>query len=251
MPFVIDPATMQRHEMYVQTWTGVKRNPNIPENSVGILPVTGPITKYNGQCGEPGAMQYASWLTEMKRSDNIKSAVIIADTPGGEARAASQFTSAIGSFGKPILSLVDGMSASLGMWVISGTNEVYMSNRLDQVGSVGSYVTLLDFKGYLEKEGVKMHEIYAPQSVDKNKDYRDALAGDYSAIQEDLKLHVNDFISFIKDKRGDKAKNSAAEWSTGKMFYADDAQKLGLIDGIKTLPQVVSKAAWLAKRNKS
>lgn len=250
LPFVVDAKTMQRSEMYVPTYYGLKRNPNIPENSVGVIPVSGPITKYNGSCGEAGALQYATWLTEMQKADNVGSIVFSVDTPGGEARAANAFVSAIKSSKKPVLSYVDGMAASLGMWLISATQESYVSSKTDEVGSVGSYVTLFDFKGYLEKEGIKMHEIYAPQSTDKNKDYKDALQGDYSAIQNDLAVHVDEFISFIKEQRPQSAAN-AGEWNTGKMFYAKEAQDLGLIDGVKSFQQVISKASWLGKRNKN
>lgn len=250
LPFVIEPTSMQRSDMFVSTFAGLRRNPNIPENSVGVIPISGPITKYDGSCGEPGALQYATWINEMQRSTSINSIVLMVDTPGGEARAASSLVSAIQGSKKPVLSYVDGMSASLGMWITSATKEVYVSSKTDEVGSVGSYITLFDFKGYLEKEGIKMHEIYAPQSTDKNKDYKDALNGDYSAIEKDLAVHVDEFISFIKQQRPQSAENADA-WNTGKMFYAKEAQQLGLIDGVKSFQQVVSKAAWLGKRNKN
>jgi protease-4 len=147
-----------------------------------------------------------------------------------------------------VLGYVDGMAASLGMWLLAATDEIYLSSRMDEVGSVGSYVMIADFKSYFESQGLKIHEIYAPQSTDKNKDYRDAMKGDYTGIEKDLALHVNDFINFIKQRRGDKAAATEKEWSTGKMFYADDARKMGLIDGVKDLNQVISKASWLSKR---
>lgn len=242
-PFAIDPRTMQRYE-----WRE-GMNANIPEGSIGILPISGPITKYNGDCGEPGAIQKNSWLMQMGNRAHISAVIMMVDTPGGEARAASTFTRTIQNFSKPILSYVDGMSASLGMWLIAGSDEIYVSSKMDQVGSVGSYIMLADFKGYFESQGLKVHEIYAPQSKDKNKDYRDALKGEYSLIETDLELHVDEFISYIKTQRP-KAAATAAQWSTGKMFYAEDAQRLGLIDGIKDFQQVISKAAWLGKRNK-
>lgn len=250
LPYVIDPLTMQRSEMYVQTFMGLRRNPNIPENSVGVIPISGPITKYNGSCGEAGALQYATWITEMQKASNVGSVVLMVDTPGGEARAANALVSSIQNSKKPILSYVDGTAASLGMWLISATKESYVSSKTDEVGSVGSYVTLFDFKGYLEKEGIKMHEIYAPQSTDKNKDYKDALKGDYTAIENDLAIHVDEFISFIKQSRPQSAAK-AEEWNSGKMFYANEAMQLGLIDGVKSFQQVVSKASWLSKRNKN
>lgn len=253
MPFMIDPATMQQYSAYKYDWTQDRfvPNPSIPAGSVGIIPVSGPITKYNGDCGEPGSIQLANYINELNRRDNVGSIVIAVDTPGGEARAASSFVSAIKSSKKPTLSFVHGMSASLGVWLTSATDEVYFSDKMDQIGSVGSYCTLFDFSGYLEKEGVKMIEIYAPQSTDKNKDYKDALAGDTAAIEADLKKHVDQFISFVKTERGDIAAANVKEWQSGKMFYAEDAIKIGLADGVKSFDQVVSKASWLAKRKQA
>jgi len=252
MPFVVDAQTMQRHEAFVFNWREEKYvpNPNIPENSVGILPISGPITKYNGSCGEPGAIQRSSWLNNFKNRTNVSSVVLLFDTPGGESRAAHPTVSNLKSFGKPVLGYVDGMCASLGMWAAAAADEVYLSNEMDEMGSIGSYCTLLDFKGYFEKEGIKMHEIYAPQSTDKNKGYRDAIEGNYTAIENDLKIHVDAFISFVKQNRGDKAASNVKEWSSGKMFYAKDAVNVGLADGIRSFEQVVSKAAWLAKRKR-
>lgn len=245
-PFVIDPATMERYNLYLHG----SPNPNIPPNSVGVLPITGPLTHYNGDCGEPGMIQRTNWLMDMQKRDHIGSIVQLIDTPGGEGRAAQGYCAVMARSKKPVLSYVDNMCASLGMWFSSGSQEVYLSHDLASMGSIGSYVMLADWSGWLEKEGIKLHEIYAPQSTDKNKDYKDALAGDYAAIQEDLKLHVDAFINYVKVQRGDKATANVAEWNSGKMFNAKDAVKIGLADGVKSLDQVISKAAWLAKRKK-
>lgn len=245
LPFAVDPKTMQRYELY----RGGGPNANIPEGSVGVLPISGPITKYNGECGEPGNIQRATWLNDMQRRNNIGSIVLLQDTPGGEARSANVMTSTIAKMSKPVLSYVDGMSASLGIFLTSASDEVYVSSEMDEVGSVGSYLMLADFKGYFESQGLKIHEIYAPQSVDKNKDYRDALKNDYAAIEEDLKMHVDAFINYVKQQRP-QAAAYVNEWNSGKMFYAADAKKIGLIDGVRSFEQVISKAAWNAKMKK-
>lgn len=250
-PYAIDPSTMLRSELYVYNQYGsLVQNPNIPEGSVGVIPITGPVTKYNGECGVPGAIQRNTWLNDMERRSNISSVILFQDTPGGEARAATTFTKSIKDFSKPILSYVDGMTASLGMWYSSATDEAYLSSESDQMGSVGTYCTLIDFSAALEKEGIKAIEIYAPQSTDKNKNYRDALAGDTTGMVQDLKIITDSFINSVKNNRGEKASANIKEWSTGKMFYAKDAVNVGLADGIKSFDQVVSKASWLSKRKK-
>lgn len=249
MPFAVDPTTMQRfdYKKYDYSSDRYVDNPNLPAGSVGVIPINGPITKYNGDCGEPGAIQRNTWLNEMERRANIGSVILLSDTPGGESRAANTFTQTLIKYSKPTLTYVDGINASLGMWYSSATDETYLSSETDMMGSIGTYCTLLDFSKYLEAQGIKMIEIYAPQSTDKNKDYRDALNGDTSAIEKELKVLTNSFINSVKNNRP-KAAASIDQWSTGKMFYAPEAVKVGLADGIKTFEQVVSKAAWLAKR---
>ncbi len=239
-PFIIDPNTHQRKDM---------NSANVAPGSVGVIPVNGPITKYNGDCGEPGMIQRTSWLNEMNRRDNIGSIVLLLDTPGGEARATETFSTAIKRSTKPVLSYIDGMAASAGVYYTSASDEVYFGSKSDELGSIGSYVMMADFTGYFDKMGIKIHEIYAPQSTDKNKDYKDALKGEYGLIEEDLRRGVNDFINHVKTNRPGSAAFEK-EWNSGKMFYANDAVKLGLADGIKSFDQVVSKAAWLGKRKK-
>lgn len=249
MPFSIDPSTMQRSELFA--WDDYKGryapNPNIPQNSVGIIPFTGPLTYYNGDCGEPGMIQRTNWLMDMQRRDNISAIVQLIDTPGGISTAVPNYIAEMKKSSKPILSYVDNMCASLGMWFSSASDETYTGHEFSEMGSVGSYCMLLDFKSAMEAEGYKVVEVYAPQSTDKNKAYKDAIAGDDSLIKEDLRIHVDAFIKHIKENRPASAANEAA-WNSGKMFYANDAKKLGLSDGIKPFSQVVSKAAWLAKR---
>lgn len=246
LPFAVDPKTMQRHELFGSYG---KPNANVPPGSVGVLPISGPITKYNGECGEPGAIQRSTWLADLNRRQNISSIVLLLDTPGGEARAAHTLTTSIEKSKKPVLAFVDGMAASLGMWITAATDEVYLGSSMHEVGSIGSYVMIPDMLGWYESQGLKVHEIYAPQSEEKNRDVKDALKGDYTSIKKDLALHVDQFINYVKQQRP-KAAGTVSEWGTGKMFYAADAIKLGLADGVRTFEQTILKAAWNAARNK-
>jgi protease-4 len=252
LPFCIDPKTMDRHNLWIRTPDcRLVKNPNIPPNSVGILPINSPITKYDGSCGEPGMITKTNWLLDMDKRDNIGSVVELYDTPGGEMRASTGYLAVKLKMKKPILGFIDDLSASMGVMFSSACDEVYASHDLADIGSVGGYVTYADYTGYFEKLGIKLTSIYAPQSTDKNGTYRKVMANDpegEAEVKEDLRVHVAQFISFVADQRGDKAKSNIKEWNTGKMFKAKDATKLGLIDGVKPFDQVVSKAAWLATR---
>ena len=255
-PFIVDPATMQRYPMFAYvSGLGYVPNPNIPPNSVGILPVTGPLTYYNGDCGEPGMMQRTSWLVDMIRRDNIVAIVQLIDTPGGESSAAFNYVAEMKKSKKPILTYVDRYCASLGIWLSAQSKEVYINNDFTGMGSIGSYCMLMDITGALDKAGLKLIEIYAPQSTDKNKDYKDALKGDYTLIEKDLEKYVDAFIKHVgisggNTMRADTARKNVKDWNSGKMFKGGDAVNMGLADGIRPFDQVVSKAAWLGMRNK-
>lgn len=249
-PYVVDPVSLKSHSAFMFDYQTdrVVANPNIPPNSVAVINIAGPITKYDGECGEPGAISLANFIAEMASRDNVSSILLVIDTPGGEARAASTLVNAIQSQKKPVLAYVNGMCASLGVWISSAAKEVYLSDSMDEMGSVGSYCSFMDFSGYFEMNGVKLHEIYAPQSTDKNKIFKDALTGDYTGIENELKIHVDEFIGFVSKSRGEKATINQAKWDSGKMFLAKDSVKIGLADGVMPFNKVVTRAAFLAKQ---
>lgn len=246
LPVIIDPNTLEVYRSYAWVSGSYIPNPNIPPNSVAVIQVTGPITKYNGECGEPGSIQLGQYISELSRRDNIGSILLVVDTPGGEARAANEFVTAIQKSQKPVLAYIKGMSASLGVWLTSACKEVYFSYKFDQLGSIGAYWSIVDFSAMLEMAGIKIHEVYAPQSTDKNKNYRDAIEGDYSLIQDELKILVNEFTAVVA-ARSDTAQRTVDQWGSGKMFFADEAVKLGLADGIIPFEKVLKRAALLGR----
>jgi ClpP class serine protease len=213
---------------------------------VGVLPISSAITKYNVDCGAPGMIQRDGWLRDFLNNDQISAVILLMDTPGGEVRAADTFTQTIQSAQKPIITYIDGMCCSLGMWFASATDKTFFASKNGELGSIGALVRYADVSGMLEKAGIKITDIYATQSTDKNKPFRDAQAGDFTEIQEDLDHLVDDFIAHVQAGRPGAVK-SADKWNTGKVFRADEAVKLGLADGVMSFNQVVSYSKFLAR----
>jgi ClpP class serine protease len=218
-----------------------------PEGSIALIPITGPITKYNGECGEPGSAQYSSWVQQAEASPNISGIIFKVDSPGGMVDGTATFADTIRAAKKPTLSFVDdGMMASAGTWIGTSANEVWASQKTDTIGSIGVYTTMMDFKGFFEQRGIKVRDIYAPQSSEKNLDYRNALEGDDALILDDLSFIAKEFIRTIKANRKGKLNLEFADPFKGKMFRAEDAISVGLIDGISTFEQAISRVAEMA-----
>lgn len=219
-----------------------------PSNSVAIIPISGPIMKNGGDCGEPGASHFTNWIKAANQSDRITGILLVIDSPGGMVDGTQTVVDAIKNSDKPVVAFVnDGMMASAATWIGTAADEVYASQKTDTIGSIGVYCTIYDFREYLKAEGITQHDIYAKQSVDKNKAYHDALDGNYAGMQDELNFIADQFIKGVKANRKGKLNLADNNPFTGKMFDAQTAMDMGLIDGFKNIEGACQRVYELAQ----
>ncbi len=235
----------ERNRSYVISSVGDQKqrfgfcDSNIPDGSVAVIPIRSEILKYDQPCGPRGTQ---SILTDVKSADqnpNIKSIVLVVDSPGGQVTGTDLLAEAIKNSATPIVAYVEGMAASAAYWIISGASKIIASSSLDRIGSIGTMLMVEDLQPSLEAMGVKFHEVYASLSVDKNKDFNQVLDGNYEPYQKNVLDVINQkFLSTIKTNR------PAVEDSTltGKIYFAPQAIALGLIDEIGSLDHAISFA---------
>ncbi len=233
----------ERNRSYVISGMGDQKqrfgfsDTNIPEGSVAVIPIRSEILKYDQPCGPRGSQ---SILTDVKSADqnpNIKSILLVVDSPGGQVTGTDLLAEAIRNSATPVVAYIEGMAASAAYWIISGASKIIASSDLDRIGSIGTMLMVEDLKPALEAEGIKFHEVYASLSVDKNKDFNQVLDGNYEAYQKNVLDVINTkFLSSVKTNR------SAVEDSTltGKIYFAPQAIALGLIDEIGSLDYAIS-----------
>lgn len=211
----------------------------LPANSTVVVPISGAIMKEDAECGPVGSMTIASYINEISQIKNVATILFDIDSPGGMVDGTQTLAQAIKNSPKKTIGFVnDGMAASAAYWIASSCDELYCSQKTDVIGSIGVYVTFADFKAYYEKEGLKIHEIYSNRSSEKNKDYKDALAGNYDGIKANLDFIADEFIAAVKTNRPN-VNLSAGNPFKGATFYAEQAQEIGLIDGIKSLQEIL------------
>lgn len=211
-----------------------------PKGSLAMIPVIGPISKYYN-CGVPGSSDITRWVKAADESSKIDGILLVFDTPGGMVDGTATLADAIKNCSKPTVGFVDdGMAASAGMWLISACDEIILSQKTDMVGSIGVYTQLADFSERLKQMGIKLHEVYAPQSTEKNADYKEGLKGNYGPIQEELSFLAETFINTIKTNREGKLNLEQADPFKGKMFFAEEAISIGLADRIGTIEDAIA-----------
>ena len=159
--------------------------------------------------------------------------------------------SAIRATDKPVVALCD-TAASAAYFTAASSDHIMADNNLSAgFGSIGVVTSFIDMQPYWEQQGIKFHSIYAPESKDKNLAFEKALKGDYEKLQNEIlsPLAVQ-FQNHVKQTREGKLNEKEPGILTGKMFFAEQALKSGLIDSIGNMQMAVNKALELAEVRK-
>lgn len=226
------------------------------EGSVVILPIIGMMFKYN--CIDWNEYRWvigmdtiANLIRLADESPNIAGTICLQNTPGGSTQSIYQLEDALRNRKKPNLTLIDGMSCSGGVYVSSFSNEIHATNRMCEIGSIGTFAKVLDDSKYLEMNGFSVKAVYPPESKWKNQPIRTLLeTGDEKPlIDEKLTPFALHFQNIVKANRPnlDLTVEGIIE---GREFYAYDAVKNGLIDGIMNIDGAVARVQALAQEQK-
>lgn len=220
-----------------------------PKGSIAIIPLKGTMRKYGGLCSY-GTEEISEYMREAADHPNIDAIILDTDSGGGAVDAVAPMIDAIRysqSKGKPVIAFAD-LAASAAYWVASECNMIIASNDISaEFGSIGVMVSFADMAPYYEKEGVKVHTVYAPESTHKNLPLENAMRGDYQLLQDEvLSPLAKQFQKTIKKNRKDKLDDKVEGILNGRMFFAADALKFGLIDKIGNLSVAVKEAKKLS-----
>ena len=208
---------------------------------VSVLTVDGPITRNGGGCSY-GSVDHRNMMINAANHPLCRGHIFIIDTPGGTAWAKNDYEQAINyarSLGQPVLCFIDGECYSAGMYLASLCDERYYMHPKDGVGCIGVMGAF-----YTEADGSTnkftnetYHEIYDPESYDKNREFRD-IANDGNTekfVAELAELGV-EFRRDVK-KACPKAKK---EHLHGKIFTAEEAKGI-LVDGQSTFLDCIKR----------
>lgn len=217
-----------------------------PAGSVAIIPIKGTMLKYGTLCSY-GTQEIAQMISAAMQSSKIKAIVMDIDSGGGSVNSIPPLTNVLSNKTKPVVALAD-TAASAAYFIASVADHIMADNNLSAgFGSIGVVTSFADMQPYWELKGIKFHTIYAPESKDKNLSFEKALKGDYEMMQNEiLSPLAKQFQSHVINKRQGKLKQETPGIISGKVFFADDALKYGLIDSIGNIQKAVEKASQLA-----
>lgn len=234
----INPLTI--HTQSSSSFSSGSGDNSTNESYIAVISIAGAITKHSQFCGPSGMAEVASILKECYANDDITGIVLHVESGGGEFMAMRLLNEAIADKNKPMVGFIDDFACSAAYGILSGCDLIVANSTMARVGSIGTYMSIADYSKKLEKEGIDIKEIYATESKDKNGEVREALKGNLKPLQELTDKYNDHFLQSIETNRADKLKESREVWGTGRVFFADEALKLGLIDSIDTFSNTLN-----------
>lgn len=208
---------------------------SIPDGSIAYHPIFGNIT-YNNRW-RFSTRQFVSDIQAADANPAVRAHLIHVDSCGGEAFGLHEAFLAVKALEKPVYAIVESIAASAGYYLAAAADKVFASSIFSEVGSIGIVCTTVDDREYLEKEGLKVRDIYSNYSPLKGKVQRDVAEGnDEEFVKRFLDPMALQFIEDVKSVRNAVAQ----EAQEGELYYAAEAQAAGLIDGQNTLEEVLA-----------
>ena len=198
---------------------------------VSVLTVDGPITRNGGGCSY-GSIDHRNMMIRAANHPLCRGHIFIINTPGGSAWAKNDYEQAINyarSLGQPVIAFIDGNCKSAGIYLASFCDERYYMHPKDGIGCIGVMASF-----YTQADGSKnqftdetYHELYDPESFDKNREFRDiANDGDSEKLVKELAELGMEFRSDIKKA----CPNAKDEHLHGKVFNAEDVKGILMDD---------------------
>ncbi len=231
---------------------------------IAVVEVNGIIT---GQALDQGGYSLVDVIkAQLKRAeedDKVKAMILKVDSPGGEVLASDEISRAIGEFqtklrGKPVVCSMGSLAAS-GGYYISAPCRWIVANDLTITGSIGVIMSAWNYRGLMDKVGVR------PQTFKSGK-YKDMLSGsrEPDSITQEERDMVQALINqtygrftnvvatgreWAREKNQNKGRALSESWpdyADGRILSGREAFERGFVDELGTFDDAVKRAKSIA-----
>ena len=218
------------------------------KSKIGVVKLDGPMQLSDGLCSY-GIQSLSEQLRNFYSDSSITGVLVEANTGGGEVAAGQELFNAVAERNKPVVFYSHGL-ASAGVMASLPADKVILAGLNAETGSIGVVATVDNrFVDYIKQNYT---DYYADTSPNKREEMRGLMDGDPTALIESLNKADANFMKLVKQYRnltGDE--KTVTETLSGRMFYAKDAVKRGLADGIGTRADAIAEIEKLAASMKN
>lgn len=174
-------------------------------------------------------------LAKASTDTTIARIVLNFATGGGTVRGVDNAGEAIrrANLVKPVIAHTDTYMFSAGYWLAANAGKITAS-RMAEVGSIGTLMVLENYKDAAEQRGVKHHVFRAGDFKALGLPVEELTQEAKDYLQANLDKTNKFFIDHVSQKRNLMV-SERKTWADGKVFFAEEALSVGLIDKTATL----------------
>jgi len=218
-----------------------------------LIPVNGLISDMpkKGLIGTSPSVveQVVAQMHKAEKDKRIRAVLLKINSPGGTITASDLLYHEILSFkertgAKIIISMMD--VATSGAYYMSLPADMIISHPTTVTGSVGVIFLQPKVSGLMNKIGLGVDVKKFGKNKDMGSPFRDSSEEEQKLIQNAVNDFGERFIRLVQKHRNPE-KQALVEISTARVFLADEALKMGLIDKIGYLNDAVKESKKLAR----
>ena len=230
--------------------------PFIVRDGVAIIRIAGPLLKSDDWLTKwLGGTSYVSVqraIGEALGRSSVKTILLQVDSPGGSVDGLAELGDAVRAARrvKPVIAQVAGMAASAAYYVAAQASQVF-AGRMDLVGSIGTVLSLYDYSRQFEKLGIEPVILATGEYKAAGEPGTEITTRQRRYFQSIVDGFFTDFRRVVVQGRGGGILENLGEVTTGKLYLAQDAMRLGLIDGIRTMDDTLRQLRPPRRRSRA
>ncbi|MEW6505513.1 MAG: S49 family peptidase [Chloroflexota bacterium] len=206
---------------------------------IAVIPIEGGlIYRGYGWTWETSYLDIRKAFRAAMANPQVKTILFDIDSPGGEVAGVFDLSDEIYSARgkKPLIAMVNEDAFSGAYAIASAADQVFLP-RTGRAGSIGVIAIHVDQSGYDAKMGVKYTPIFAGA---RKNDFNPHEPLDDTArriMQEHIDKVYGLFVATVARNRG--MTEEAVMATEAGIFVGDEAVRIGLADGVRTIDQVL------------
>lgn len=216
------------------------------QGTVAVLPVMGTIAKRLNMLSEfSGGFSIERWQRAFREAVNdpdVKSILLQVDSPGGSVYGVQELADEIyeARSRKYIVAHADDLAASAAYWLGSAANE-FVVTPSGEVGSIGVIAMHVDYSEALASEGIKVSFITAGENKAEGNAYEPLPEDARAFMQSRVNDYYQAFLKTVARGRGKSVADVEKNFGQGRVFGADRAKSVGMVDRIATLADTIDR----------
>lgn len=190
---------------------------------------------------EASADYIVTGLRRAFEDENTQGVILRINSPGGSPVQAGYVNDEIrrlkGEYPDiPLYAVISDICASGGYYIAAAADEIY-ANKASLVGSIGVIMAGFGFVDAIEKLGIERRLLHAGDNKGFMDPFQPLKLEEETHVQGLLDEIHQQFITIVKEGRGDKLQNNEKLFS-GLIWSGEESIKLGLVDGLASSSQV-------------